>query len=422
MTRAIKKTALALSVRGRESPMSHTPEISATTAWLRVIALALGAFIFNTTEFVPVGLLSDIAMSFSMETAQTGLMITIYAWVVTLSSLPFMLLTRKIERKRLLTGTFLLFIVSHLLSAFAWSFAVLMISRFGIALSHAVFWSITVSLSIRVAPAGKKAQALGLLSTGTVLAMVAGVPLGRMLGQLMGWRITFLSIAILATLTLLSLIRTLPRLPSQNTGSLSSVPILFRRSSLTRIYVLTILIVTAHFTAYSYIEPFVQDIAGQENSFATVILLLFGGAGILGSFVFSRFGNRHPSLLLTLATLVLASCLALLLPVSTNQPMLSTLGVIWGMAIMIIGLAMQAKVLEAAPDATDVAMSLYSGIYNIGIGGGALLGNQISMHMGMDHIGQTGAMLGFAGFAWSLMVFRGEIGVRTRLTGLLKRN
>lgn len=400
--------------------MTQQAEVSATTAWLRVIALALGAFTFNTTEFVPVGLLSDIAMSFRMETAQTGLMITIYAWVVTLSSLPFMLLTRKIERKRLLIGTFLLFIVSHLLSAFAWSFAVLMISRFGIALSHAVFWSITVSLSIRVAPEGKKAQALGLLSTGTVLAMVAGVPLGRMLGQFMGWRITFLSIAVLATLTLIALVRTLPRLPSQNTGSLASVPLLFRRRSLTRIYVLTTLIVTAHFTAYSYIEPFVQDIAGKENSFATVMLLLFGGAGILGSFVFSRFGNRHPSLLLTLAALALASCLALLLPVSASQAMLSTLGVIWGMAIMVIGLGMQAKVLEAAPDATDVAMSLYSGIYNIGIGGGALLGNQISVHMGMDHIGQIGAVLGFAAFAWSVIVFRGEMGVRTRVMRLFQ--
>lgn len=374
--------------------------------WVSVCALAVGAFIFNTTEYIPIALLSDIGQSFDKPATEVGMMITVYAWIVALLSLPLMLMTKNIERRKLLLMLFALFALFHALSFFSWNFNILLVSRIGIALTHAVFWSITASLAVRLAPTGKTNQALGLLSTGTVLAMVLGIPLGRVVGQYFGWQLSFLLIGVCAAGVMLVLAKNLPALPSQNTGSLSSLPSLFKRRNLMLLYAMAVLIITAHFTAYSYIEPFVLQVGGFKAEQVTIVLSLYGLAGFAASYLFGKWFAKSQRLFMLGAVAVILLSALLLLPFASFPYAVYALVFIWGVAIVIVSLGMVSKVLAFASDATDVANSIYSGLYNVGIGGGALLGHYVTVWFGLSNIGIAGALLAAAGLAVCGLLFK----------------
>ncbi|WP_137169127.1 sugar transporter [Marinomonas sp. FW-1] len=387
---------------------THSTEDTASrrVQYLRVFILGFSAFIFNTTEFVPVGLLSDIADSFSTSPAQVGWMLTVYAWIVALMSLPMMLLTRKLERKSLLMGLFALFIMSHILSVIAWDFTTLLISRIGIAFAHAVFWSITASIAIRVAPQGKHTFALSVLATGTGLAMVLGVPAGRIIGQFMGWRTTFAVIAVIALIIMLLIYRLLPNLPSLFSGSMSKVPEVLRNRALLVMYLFIFLVFSAHYTAYSYIEPFLKEVGGASGQFTTTILLLFGMAGILGSVLFSYFGDKANAQMLVSSVVIVTLCMGVLYLVTPNKYSLISCVLLWGAALMIIGLSMQIRVLNVDGSAADIIMSLYSGIINLGIGAGALIGSQVIQIVGLESVGFSGAVLGVCSLGVAVMIVK----------------
>lgn len=368
-------------------------------AWLPVIALSFAAFVFNTTEFLPVGLLPSIAESFNMDVSHTGLLITGYAWVVTIMSLPLTILTAKIERRLLLVILFILFIGSHILAWIAWSFASLMTARVGIACAHAVFWSITTPLAARIAPFHKRTKALSFIVTGSSLATVLGVPIGTVIGQHLGWRIAFLCIAVTAFIVMLVLIWLLPKLPSNNAGSLKSLPSLFKRPALLNVYILTAIIVTGHFTAYTYIAPFMTRIGNFGENFVVFLLLVIGGAGILGSIIFTKKSAQYPIALPIISiSFLMASLLLLTLSTYTHSTVI-ILCLIWGGAMTVIALALQTKVLDVAPDASDVAISMFSGIFNIGIGGGALVGSIVLAKMDTSYVGYAGAIFVFVALA-----------------------
>lgn len=378
--------------------MAQQQEAGALSLWAPVVGLTLSAFIFNTSEFIPIGLLSDIARDFQITESEAGMIITVYAWIVTVLSLPLMLLASKVEFKKLLLSILALFVLSHFLSAVAPSYITLMLSRAGVAFSHSIFWSIASPLAVRIAPQGKRATALGLVVTGTSVAMIAGLPLGRMVGLYMGWRATFFSIGLVALAVAIFLLFVFPKVPANAQGSsFAKVPGILKNPALIGVYVLTALIFTANFTAYSYIEPFMAQVVQMPENEITFSLTMFGIAGIVASVFFSRFFERHPIVFFAIGTFGLGIFLLLLQLCAAHIWSAMLLCVFWGIAFTIFGLVFQSVVIRLEPQATPIAMSIYSGIANVGIGGGALVGGWVCAWPAIEAIGYAGAAFAMIG-------------------------
>lgn len=363
--------------------------------WLPVLGLTFAAFIFNTSEFVPIGLLSGIAGDFSITESKAGMLITAYAWVVAAASLPLMVAASGIGARRLMLCVVGCFMLGQAMSALSSGYWMLMASRVVVACSHAIFWSIVTPLAVRIAPPGHDSKALGMIVSGSSVAMIVGLPLGRTVGIYLGWRMTFAAIALIAAVVLVLLAVLLPGLSGSQGFSWKQVPSLFKSVSLRNIYLLTVLAVTAHFTGYSYIEPFLAGTAGFGEAWITVVLMLFGIMGIAGSVLFARYYASRPAFFKGYAVMGICVFLLLLGAASYGAVSMIALCLFWGLAISFLNLVFQSEVIRCSPSGgAAVAMSIYSGIYNVGIGAGALIGGLVCSYFSVSAIGYAGGLIG----------------------------
>lgn len=371
---------------------------------LSLLSLTFAAFIFNTSEFIPIGLLTDIRNDFGLTEQSVGMLISIYAWAVMLLSLPLMLMVSKMEMKRLMLGLLAFFTIFQVTSFLSTSFTMLVLSRVGVACTHAIFWSIVSPMAVRIVPDRFRSVALSMVVTGSSVAMILGMPLGRIIGLHVGWRMTFLSIGAFSALTLLYSFFKLPLLPSRGGFSPRKLPELLRSKGVAGLYIFTLLVSTAYYVSYSYIEPFLSQVAQMPNSMITTTLIVFGAAGFVGSLFFSMCYNRNRCIFISAVVLLMAFCLVLLTPLSSSVYLLMLLCAVWGMAATAYNVAMQSNIiLITSAESTSVAMSIFSGIFNLGIGCGAFAGGAICEHASIRYIGYAGAILAFIGWGyWQL--------------------
>ena len=352
--------------------------------WLPLVGLTCCAFVFNTSEFMPIGLLTDIAASFSLTEAQAGIMISVYAWGVMLLSLPLMVFASRFEFKRMLLGVLAVFSLGQFLSAVAPTYPILVCARLVVACAHAVFWSVASIMASRRAATRHGALAISMIATGSSIAQIFGLPLGRAIGLAVGWRMTFAVVGGLSAIAVVYQAAVFPAMPAGERFTVKQLPELLKNPLLIALYAVTVFMATGYYASYSYIEPFLAQVAHVDAGAITMTLTAFGCSGLVGG---------------------VPVALLLMGPAASSLVTVLAVCALWGCCATAFNVAFQAELIKHTPaDSSAVAMSIFSGLFNLGIGTGTGIGGAVVSGPGIAWIGFVGGAIAVVGVILAITV------------------
>ncbi|MEU1819433.1 MFS transporter [Streptomyces roseifaciens] len=371
---------------------------------LALLALAIGAFGIGTTEFVTSGLLPEVADEFGVSIPTAGYLTTGYALGVVIGAPILAVLGSRVPRKKMLMALMGLFVAGNALSAVAPAFGVMLAGRIVASFAHGAFFGIGAIVAAGLVAPQKKAAAIAMMFTGLTVANVVGVPMGTMVGQSAGWRVTFFLIAGLGVLAVLGIAALVPQQPRPEQTRISGELAAFRNPQVLLAMAMTVLGFGGVFTMTTYFTPMMTDAAGFASSSVTWLLVLFGLGMVAGNLVGGRFADRAlmPMLLTALGGLAIALAL---LPLATHDKIATAVVV---PLIGALGFAtvppLQKRVLDQTADAPTLASAVNIGAFNLGNAIAAWLGGLvISAGFGYTAPNWVGAAMAASALALALL-------------------
>lgn len=358
-------------------------------------ALMLAAFCYLTVETLPVGLLPVIAADLGVPLPAVGLLVTGYGLTVAIFSVPLTRLVRRVPRRLLISGLLAVFVAATAATVTG-GYLILLGGRVVTALSQAVFWAVAAPAAAALFPPRARGRAVAAVFGGASMAPVLGVPAATWLGQQSGWRVAFLAVAGMALVAMAGVALLLPAgEPGDGHAAVGSAPDA-RRFRL--LLVATTLAITGVFTAYTYLTPYLTEVAGFPAGSVSLLLLVYGVAGIGGVVLTGHLSDRAARLSVLLPVGLLVVVLLGLFVLAAWQAAVVVLVALWGFAMPQVPSALQNRVLVVAPGGTELASAVLSSAFNAGIAGGALLGGVLLPHAGIRGDYLAGGLLVAAAF------------------------
>ncbi len=364
---------------------------------IRLVGLALGTFAIGIEGFVVASLLPQIAGDTGVTLVEAGYLVVTYAFAYAIGAPVVAAITGSLDRRVILAGSAIVFVVGAILAALSPSYLLLMAARLLIAVTAGLYAATAQAMAVAISEPHHRARAVAAVVGGTTLAVAFGAPLGAFISAFAGWRGTYAFIALIGTIAAIVVWFLLPRGLYADRLNLAQRLGVIRHPGLLPALLTMLLYMTGAFAVYTYIAAVAVDGAGLPKSLMPVVLLSFGiGAAIgnvVGGQLADRFGATRTVILASVlnAIALMAVSWIMQLPHGVAGPTLIGHMFVWGVIAWMFPPAQASRVLTIAPESAPLALSLnYSALY-IGVAFGSMIGGQILGHIGLIYLGWLGA-------------------------------
>lgn len=373
-----------------ELPAAHAAARPEPLPLAGLLALAMAGFITMLTEVLPAGLLPSISASLVVSESMAGQLISIYALGSLLTAIPLITATQGLRRRRLLLMAIGGFAVTNTVTAFSDFYVLTLVARFFAGVSGGLVWALLASYAARMVPSHMAGRAIAISGIGAPLAFSLGVPVSTFVGGVVGWRLTFAAMSVLAVLLIGLVFAKVPDFPGQSAGKRLSLGSVFKIPGIRSILFVIFTFVLAHNILYTYIAPYLTPLGllGRVDG----ILLVFGIGGLAGLWIAGTLIDRR------LREVVLVSIVAfivavLALAVWGASPMVVYAAVaVWGVVFGGAPALFQTASAKTAGDAADVAQAMIVTVWNLAIAAGGIAGGVLL------------EALGVVSFPWAMLV------------------
>ncbi|WP_238210694.1 MFS transporter [Caballeronia novacaledonica] len=349
--------------------------------WLSVVAVAVSAFAFVTAEFLPVGLLSQIAHDLGVKPGVAGLMVTTPGIMAAIFAPALIAGAGRMDRRFVFLLLTAVLLVSNVLCAIATSFPVLLAGRALLGAALGGFWTLATAAAPRLVEPKDAAKATATILTGVTFATVIGVPLGTFIASFASWRASFAATAGLVALALVAQAFLVPSLPSASALRIGDFRTLLRRPETRWSLLMVALVFGAHFSTYTYIAPLLE----QDFSISAITLLLFG-FGLVGFFsnalMSMAVANHLKKSVAAMIVLLLAAIASMLL---LDHSIIGEAAgmLLWGVAFGALPLCFSVWIQRSTADLPEAGSAMFVSIIQVAIAVGSALGGSIVDHAGV---------------------------------------
>jgi predicted MFS family arabinose efflux permease len=353
-------------------------------SWAALISIGVGAFALVTTEFLPIGLLPQIARDMGVTEGHAGLAMTISGVLAAIAAPLTIGVARQIDRRKVLLTLIGMLVLSNLVVMAAPNFAVILIGRVVLGATIGSFWTVAGSLGPRLKPGPQAGLATAIILSGVSLGTVAGVPAGALIGQLFSWRFAFAASSGVALMVLIALAALLPSLTPTSTRGLGGLADLLKNDKILFGLSATVIAFAGQFAAYTYIAPLMLRVMRIDAGTVSAVLLGFGATGFLGNLFGGWLAGKGVQRALFATLMVLGFSVMILAMVEAHPVLGILLIMVWGFGFGMLPIAMQSWMFSIAPEQLESVQAMFVSAAQASIGVGALIGGLLVDHLGIN--------------------------------------